>query len=220
MNLNELLAKYDKPAGGGNDLKFLQLKNDKDNVKCKFLFETEEDFLNFVKPVHNMKIGDYPNDIVCEGEGCKLCASGDVPKLKTVIPIYDVDKQEVLIWKRGVNTIKDIQLIFEDPDLLEELDGQPVNLKDMTFRITRQGEKGSTSTKYQIKSVKNVDVENFGEIVAGRPNIVGRDFKAFLKLTDEQKDELLTTGKIDWKKKADSEVAENSDTVDTDDIPF
>lgn len=192
MDINSILDQYTTSKGMFEEINTLKLLDDKDSAKVKILVSSHEDLLNYIKPVHRLKVGKYDNDVLCTGEDCELCKAGYNKKPQLVLPLYNIDNKRVEFWKRGRKDIIKINALFED--------GYD-NLMDYTFKITRNGAKGSKDTTYTFNPLpKNEEVKGLETEIEDMPSITGTSFKLILELTPEQQIEVHETGEIDWKK--------------------
>lgn len=205
MSLTELLKSFEgKKSGGFDEVKFFQLKDDGDSAVVKILLADENDILKFTKPVHMVEINGFNNKVLCtatdsKGTGCECCQAGLKRTLKIMMPLFNNETQQIELWERGINQIKDLQtMLAEYGDLSQE-----------TFKIVRSGKAKSKDTKYSMVYVKKgIETDKTN---ADAPEITGRNFKLILDLTPEQQIEAMTTGKITWKKATPEaiEVAED-----------
>lgn len=206
MDINSILEDYTTSKGMFEEINTLKLLDDKDSAKVKILVSSQEDLLQYIKPIHKIKVGKYENDVLCLGEeDCELCKEGYNKKPVLVLPLYNLETKQVEFWKRGRKDILKINSLFEDgyEDLTKH-----------TFKITRNGAKGSKDTTYTFNVLpKNVEVENLSEITEDMPSITGTSFRLILDLTPDQQKEAHETGEVDWKK------AKNTDT-NNDEMPF
>lgn len=203
MNLQELLKSYEKKGGSYQKVNTFSLPNDGDNATVKILLNNEQDIINHVKEVHMMRVGKFDNPVVCNGAGCKACEAGIPKKLMIMMPLYNSTTGQVELWKRGLQMIKDLQVMMKEYG----------NLSDHTFKIIRSGAKGSKDTKYTMMYTPTkveCDISSL-EI----PKITGRDYKLLQELSNDQMEQSIRGEEITWTKKS-----EQSDVVNTDDIPF
>lgn len=203
MSLTDLLKSFEgQKSGGFDDVKFFQLKDDGDNAVVKILLANEDDIVKFTKVVHMVEINGFNNKVLCSGAGCECCKAGIKKVLKIMMPLFNNETQQVEIWERGINQIKDLQTMMEEyGDLTQE-----------TFKIVRSGKAKSKDTKYSMVYVKKgITTDKTNE---DAPQITGRNFKLILDLTPEQQVEAMTTGKITWKKK------EVEPTIESDEDSF
>lgn len=206
MSLTELLKSFEgKKSGGFDEVKFFQLKDDGDSAVVKILLADENDILKFTKPVHMVEINGFNNKVLCtatdsKGTGCECCQAGLKRTLKIMMPLFNNETQQIELWERGINQIKDLQtMLAEYGDLSQE-----------TFKIVRSGKAKSKDTKYSMVYVKKgIETDKTN---ADAPEITGRNFKLILDLTPEQQIEAMTTGKITWRKaNAETEFASVED---------
>lgn len=205
MSLQELLKSFEgkKSSGGFNDVKFFSLKDDGDKATVKILLHNEDDVVKFSKAIHIVNINGYDNKVLClkdtDGTGtCECCNAGIKRQLKIMLPLYNVETKQVELWERGINQIKDLQVML----------GKYGDLTQHTFEIIRSGKAKSKDTKYTMMyDPTQVDV-NVEELEI--PEITGRNFKLILDLSLEQQTEAMLEGKVTWGKK--EEVAESTES--------
>lgn len=163
MGLQDLIKKYDN--GGFSKTGWFQLKDDGDSAVVRLLHkgevgvdpqtgEPDYDFPIF--EVHKLDVDGSGRDrtVLCKGEGCELCKSGNKPSLRMFLQMVnlgekDKDKQ-VQLWERGLTDIKQmIGLTSEYGDLTKR-----------NIKIVRSGAKGSLKTAYQYfpKDPTDMDV--------------------------------------------------------------
>lgn len=151
MGLQDLISKYDN--GGFSKTGWFQLKDDGDTATVRLLHKGEvgteengEPKYDFdILEVHKMDIDGSGKDrtILCKGEGCEVCKSGNKPSLRMFLQLVnrdekDVDKQ-LQLWERGLTDIK----------AFLGLSGEYGDLTKRDIKIKRSGAKGSLKTTYQ-----------------------------------------------------------------------
>ena len=93
---------------------FFTLKDDGDTARVRFLYDDPDgnDIDYFL--VHEVEIDGKRRYVSCnaiddEGrmhtEDCPLCKSGNKPKEKLFLQLYDEDDQKLKIWERGKNFV-------------------------------------------------------------------------------------------------------------------
>lgn len=163
MGLQDLIKKYDN--GGFSKTGWFQLKDDGDSAVVRLLHkgevgvdpqtgEPDYDFLIF--EVHKLDVDGSGRDrtVLCKGEGCELCKSGNKPSLRMFLQMVNLDEKDedkqVQLWERGLTDIKQmIGLTSEYGDLTKR-----------NIKIVRSGAKGSLKTTYQYfpKDPTDMDV--------------------------------------------------------------
>lgn len=117
-----------------------------------------------------------------------------------MLPLYNTATNQVELWERGVNQVKDLQVML----------GKYGDLTQHTFEIIRSGKAKSKDTKYTMMydpTKVDVDVDSL-EL----PEVVGRNYKLILDLSPEQQVEAMLEGKVTWgNKKAEAEEATEAD---------
>lgn len=163
MGLQDLIKKYDN--GGFSKTGWFQLKDDGDSAVVRLLHkgeigtdkETGEPDYDFpIFEVHKMDVDGSGRDrtVLCKGEGCELCKSGNKPSLRMFLQMVNLDEKDkdkqVQLWERGLTDIKQmIGLTSEYGDLTKR-----------NIKIVRSGDKGSLKTTYQYfpKDPTDMDV--------------------------------------------------------------
>ena len=159
------------PSGNEQQFGYFSLKNDGDSARVRFLYETAEDVQGH--GVHKVTFAngkfryvacarqhyDDPSDM------CPLCASwnADDKKIfkKIWIPLYDVDKGEILLWDRGITFLRE-QLY----PLIQQKVTKQTPLCSYVFSIERHGAANSMDTQYEIieESCDDTRLDDFDEI--------------------------------------------------------
>ena len=151
MGLNELLNKYGNQ--GFSKAGWFSLKNDGDTATVRFLHKgqvgTEEDgqpkYDLDVFEVHKMDVdgSGKTRSILCKGDDCELCKSGNRPQLRIFLQMLNLDEKDedkqLQLWERGITDIKTLLGIIEEYGDL--------NARDI--KIKRSGKKGDMKTVYQ-----------------------------------------------------------------------
>lgn len=139
--------KYGGQGGAG----YFSLKNDKDVATVRFMYNNIDDVEGFA--VHEVTIDDKKRYVNCLREynqpkdACPFCKSGMFTTAKLFIPIYNIDQERVQVWERGKKFISKISSICARyPDVVSH-----------KFEIERNGQKGDTSTTYEIYEVGKDD---------------------------------------------------------------
>lgn len=161
MGLQDLINKYDN--GGFSKTGWLQLKDDGDTVTVRLLHKgqvgTEEngepkyDFP--IYEVHKLDVDGSGRDrtVLCKGEGCELCKSGNKPALRMFLQMINKDEKDkdkqVQLWERGLVDIKNML----------GLAGEYGDLTKRDIKIKRSGAKGSMKTTYQFFPKDPSDME-------------------------------------------------------------
>lgn len=162
MGLQDLIKKYDN--GGFSKTGWFQLKDDGDSAVVRLLHkgevgvdpqtgEPDYDFPIF--EVHKLDVDGSGRDrtVLCKGEGCELCKSGNKPSLRMFLQMVNLDEKDkdkqVQLWERGLTDIKQmIGLTSEYGDLTKR-----------NIKIVRSGAKGSLKTTYQYFSKDPTDMD-------------------------------------------------------------
>lgn len=152
MALQDLISKYDN--GGFSKAGWFQLKDDGDTATVRLLHKGENgteasgepkyDFPIF--EVHKLDVDGSGRDrtVLCKGEGCELCKSGNKPQLRMFLQMVNKDEKDkdkqVQVWERGLVDIKNML----------GLTGEYGDLTKRDIKIKRAGAKGSLKTTYQF----------------------------------------------------------------------
>lgn len=152
MSLAALINKYD--TGNFSKTGWFQLKDDGDTATVRLLHkgecgtdengETDYDFDIF--EVHKLDVDGSGRDrtVLCKGEGCELCKSGNKPQLRMFLQMVNKDEKDkdkqLQLWERGITDIKN----------LIGLAGEYGDLTKRDIKIKRSGAKGSMKTTYQF----------------------------------------------------------------------
>ena len=161
MSLQALLDKY----GNGDFSKtgWFQLKDDGDTATVRLLHHGEvgqeengEPKFDFpIYEVHKLDVDGSGRDrtVLCKGEGCELCKSGNKPQLRMFLQMINKDEKDkekqVQLWERGITDIKN----------LIGLTGEYGDLTKRDFKIKRSGKKGDMKTTYQFFPKDPSDME-------------------------------------------------------------
>lgn len=150
-------------TGGGNTFFKLQ---DGQVARVRFLYNV----LGEIEPlcVHSVNQGNNYATIDCSRgpgepmENCKWCASGNNPVSRVVLPLYNMDTNEIQYWVRSATWVKGTLL----PCLEEIPQNQPIS--GQTFKIQRIG-KTMQDTTYNVRvemgSQNDMKTkEQFGEV--------------------------------------------------------
>lgn len=152
MGLQDLLNKYDN--GGFTKTGWFQLKDDGDTATVRLLHRgevgveegTQEPKFDFpIYEVHKLDVDGSGRDrtVLCKGEGCELCKSGNKPQLRMFLQMVNLDEKDkdkqVQLWERGLTDIK----------AMIGLAGEYGDLTQRDIKIKRSGAKGSLKTVYQ-----------------------------------------------------------------------
>lgn len=139
--------KYGGQGGAG----YFSLKNDKDVATVRFMYNSIDDVEGFA--VHEVEIDGKKRYVNCLREYnqpkdmCPFCRENMFTTAKLFIPIYNIDQERVQVWERGKKFISKISSICARyPDVVSH-----------KFEIERNGQKGSTSTTYEIYEVGKDD---------------------------------------------------------------
>lgn len=202
MSLQDLLKSFEGNKGGKSfdSVKFFSLKDDGDRATVKILIRNEEDILKFARPIHQVEINGFNNKVLCLDNNCECCKAGIKRNLKIMLPLYNTATNQVELWERGINQIKDLQVML----------GKYGDLTQHTFEIIRSGKAKSKDTKYTMMydpTKVDIDVDSL-EV----PEVTGRNYKLILDLSPEQQVEAMLEGKVTWgNKKAEVEEATDAD---------
>ncbi len=152
-------GKYSQTA---ND--FFSLENDGDVKKVRFLYQEPDGSDMDYYLVHEVEIDGKKRYVACKAvddngelhpEDCPLCQAGYRRVEKLFLQLYVEDEDKVKTWDRGRNFVPKIMTYI---NRYGSLVAQPIE-------IERRGEKGSTSTTYELFPLDkdNKTVEDFPE---------------------------------------------------------
>lgn len=143
----ETADKYGGHGGAG----YFSLKNDKDVAQVRFMYDSIDDVEGYA--VHEVTIDDKKRYVNCLREynepkdKCPFCAANKFTTAKLFIPIYNIDLERVQVWERGKKFISKISSIC----------ARYPNVVSHKFEIERNGQKGDTSTTYEIYEIGKDD---------------------------------------------------------------
>lgn len=151
-SLGDLVKKYE--SQGFSKAGWFTLVDDGDTATVRLLHHgevgTEPDgqpkYDLDVFEVHKMDVDGSGRDrtILCKGEECEICMSGNKPKLRMFLQMLNLDEKDkekqLQLWERGINDIKQIIGLCEEYGDLSQRD----------IKIKRSGVKGSMKTTYQF----------------------------------------------------------------------
>ena len=143
----ETADKYGGQGGAG----YFSLKNDKDVAQVRFMYDSIDDVEGYA--VHEVTIDDKKRYVNCLREynepkdKCPFCAANKFTTAKLFIPIYNIDLDRVQVWERGKKFISKISSIC----------ARYPNVVSHKFEIERNGQKGDTSTTYEIYEIGKDD---------------------------------------------------------------
>ena len=144
----------------------LVLKNDGDTARVVILYRNTADIL--IANAHYIKSAEYSGYVHCIGTGCPACAKGIRTQAKLFMPVYDIDKDEVLFFERDTKYFL---------DQLKTLMASYPNLSEFVFNITRHGDVGSRDTRYTISAfAKNNNSDMSYDAILSRKGISLPDY--------------------------------------------
>lgn len=153
----EQLINY-KPGGNG---KFFSLKSGEEK-RVRFLYNTKEDIHMYF--VHEFT-APYATITCSRGEGedisaCKWCSQKSPRVARVIFPLYDIDANEVVYWKRTATFAKTSVV-----PLLQEIESQNQPMSAQVYKIKRSGD--GKDTIYSVVPTGQPDgktKEQFGEV--------------------------------------------------------
>ena len=152
-----------KVSTGGSSFFKLQ---DGQSVRVRFLYNT----LSEIGPisVHNIREGaNFATIDCCRADGdpidnCKWCAKGDKPVMRVVLPLFNLDNNEIQYWTVSQKRAEELIL----PALEEIPSNQPI--AGQTFKIKRTGTEMKDTTYSVVAEMGSVNdgktKETFGEV--------------------------------------------------------
>lgn len=173
--VNARVANETFKSAEGNE--FFSLKNDMDCARVRFLYDNEEELDTFI--VHEVELAGKKRYVDCLQSNCPLCQSGNRPKLKLFLQLYDEAEKKVKTWERGQKFIATILGLF----------GKYGPLVNREYEVERHGAKGSTSTTYAVYALDkdNKKLSDFPE----KQNFEG---SYILTMTAEDMQKFIETG--------------------------
>lgn len=147
--------------GGQGGAGYFSLKNDKDVARVRFMYNDIDDVQGY--SVHQVEIDGKKRWVNCLREynqpidTCPFCRAKMYTQAKLFVPIYNLDQDKVQIWERGKKFISKISsLCARYPGVVSHV-----------FEIERNGQKGDTTTTYEIYEVDKDDttLEDLPEVV-------------------------------------------------------
>lgn len=145
-------ANYGGQGGGG----FFSISENKGVKRVRFLYNNENDIEGF--SVHEVEIGDKKRYVNClrtyrdPVDMCPFCREKIKTQVKLLIPVYNVDEDQVQVWDRG-------KKMFEKMSSLCSRYANKDNLVQHIFEIERNGKPKDTSTTYEIYEVEKDDTQ-------------------------------------------------------------
>lgn len=153
--------RYSKASGD-----WLSLKDDGDSVVVQFMFDTLDEIEAYA--CHKVEVDGKERNVSClreyddPVENCPFCEAGFDVKPVTILTMYDVENQKVLLWERGKRFMKEIEMYMN----------RYSDFSSHVFEIVRNGRKGDTQTRYQIFCVDD-QFEPYDLSDIERPNLLG-----------------------------------------------
>lgn len=147
--------------GGGKFKKvpYLQLKQDGDTAQVHFLLDSADDLNECIYITHNVKLKSVPKlkfgvRVNCLREynapvdDCPFCREGIATQVSCVIPVYNVDADEVEFWTRGK---KEANRLFKKIAKYK-------NFSEHLFELTRNGAENDQATDYEYEHLGEEDL--------------------------------------------------------------
>lgn len=157
INFNDFLATQSnnqntsKNESKGSGIGFFNLKNDKDFAIVRIMHDSTDDF--DIVAGHRMTVNDKLRMVNCVRdahepvENCPLCSAGKKLEYRLYIHLIEYVKNDQgkivpvpRVWERSASYVNTLTNLIKEYGPLSE------NI----FKITRNGEKGSKSTTYDI----------------------------------------------------------------------
>lgn len=132
-----------------------KLLDDGDSANVIFLYRSIEDVLR--GGVHYLKSNTYTGDVFCLGAGCPACARGIRLKNKLFVPLFNLSTNRFEIWYLNESFMSVLRTaVFRICP----------NPSEIVFQITRHGEHGDPSTRYDITAVGKNGSHPYEKIIA------------------------------------------------------
>lgn len=156
-----------------NNVNYFKLQNDKDVARARFMLNHGEDLDSITFSVHRVPINDKVfKSVSClraynePVEKCPFCACQDISSstIRFLIPLYNMDDDEVQIWERGKTWASKLSGYMSRY-------GTNTPLVNHIFEIERNGKAGDLQTTYECYEVgsDNTSLEDLPEI----PELLG-----------------------------------------------
>lgn len=145
-------ANYGGQGGGG----FFSISEHKGVKRVRFLYNNENDIEGF--SVHEVEIGDKKRYVNClrtyrdPVDNCPFCREKIKTQVKLLIPVYNIDEDQVQVWDRG-------KKMFEKMSSLCSRYANKDNLVQHIFEVERNGKPKDTNTTYEIYEVEKDDTQ-------------------------------------------------------------
>jgi len=145
-------ANYGGQGGGG----FFSISENKGVKRVRFLYNNENDIEGF--SVHEVDIDDKKRYVNClrtyrdPVDMCPFCREKIKTQVKLLIPVYNVDEDQVQVWDRG-------KKMFEKMSSLCSRYANKDNLVQHIFEVERNGKPKDTNTTYEIYEVEKDDTQ-------------------------------------------------------------
>lgn len=145
-------ANYGGQGGGG----FFSISENKGVKRVRFLYNNENDIEGF--SVHEVEVGDKKRYVNClrtyrdPVDMCPFCREKIKTQVKLLIPVYNVDEDQVQVWDRG-------KKMFEKMSSLCSRYANKDNLVQHIFEVERNGKPKDTNTTYEIYEVEKDDTQ-------------------------------------------------------------
>ena len=139
--------------GGQGGTGYFSLKNDKDVAQVRFMYNDVDDVEGYA--VHQVEIDGKKRWVNCLREynqpvdACPFCRAKMFTSAKLFVPLYNIDQDKVQVWERGKKFISKISSIC----------ARYPNVVSHVFEIERNGQKGDTSTTYEIYEIDRDDTK-------------------------------------------------------------
>ena len=179
---------------------FFTLKNDGDNAKVKFMYDSVSDIETYA--VHEVEVNGFTRHVDClkdaEGNGvCPFCEKGFKRTARTFFKLYNTDKKAVEVWDCGVKRAPLIENLLKM--------SQSEKLVNNCYEIIRHGKAKSTDTTYELilQGKDNTTLDDLPKV----PEVYGR---YVLKKTPEEMEYYIVNNKFEDKK---SQSSSNNEEV-------
>lgn len=164
------MADLDKYSSGSNT-SFFKLENDGDVARVRVLLEKPEDLENYIYSVHQVTVpgSKYPKLVNCLRDydepidACPFCSDRKTVVPRVVVPLYNVDAEEVQLWTRSKGFISRLVKFLnrcKKPSVVSHI-----------VEIERNGKPNDKQTTYELYDVETDEaiLEDFPEV----PDVLG-----------------------------------------------
>lgn len=149
--------------GGSGGSGFFQISQDGGTKQIRFLYNTMDDVEGM--SVHKIKLGNKNRYVNClrnyndPKDMCPFCKDGQPVQARLIIPVYNIDDDQVQLWDRGKT------MFTKMSSLCARYAANGKHLVGTIFEIERNGAPGDRDTTYEVYPIESDDsqLEDFPE---------------------------------------------------------